>query len=361
MLMLEPLMHFAWVLFLFFHYEAIKNLKLKNFILAGLFLGLALNSKITSVILIPFTLLFIPYHFFNQKMSLKKIAVNYLAMYGVGAISVAATYLDAFKKIGEKQTVINVISGIKDSYLSKSQSGKNHLINGVVYTKSPSWSYLFFMYVQEGVLRPAAYIIGAIYALLNRSFFVSYWAIFFFMTLAFLQMSGVKNERYVSSFEIPLIVLAVSGFYLLNKKLKYFKYAFAALLGFFIITHISYVVTQPKTEYNALFSEYLEQKTNNYTTNDKVYIYGSTRSSRWYKHGKGFAMFEISKDFQTYCPRFNEFTYFIFEKDELARYGSNLLYEYVNQNRDNFVLEEKFGFLIFNKIPSRTFKGVCND
>ena len=361
MVMLEALMHLSWLSFLYFFYSAIKHNHYKWFLYSGVTLGFAFASKVTSVILIPFTLVFFLYHTKTNKLDFKKSVLRYLIMYTIGFGVFLSTYVHTFLKVGGKSTIKLVYNSLINVYFSKSVAGKNHIINNKTYTRSPSWTYLYYLYVKEGILRLFTYFVGVISALINKSLFVYYWSMFFLISLIFHQLSGVKNARYISSFEIPIIILTIAGFYYLSQKLKLIRICFFTVVILLFVYHSVIAVTQNRTEYNALFENYLKIETNNYTSNDKIYLYGSTRSSRWYKHGKGVGkkMFEISKNLDAHCLEFQQYDYIIIEKDELARYGNNLLYEYVTVNHYSFHLIEKYGFLIFKKIHTDPSHNVC--
>ncbi|MFC1722351.1 ArnT family glycosyltransferase [Patescibacteria group bacterium] len=351
MVMLEPLMHFSWLLFLYYFYDTLKNTYEKRFLLLGVLLGFALATKVSSIILIPFTLIFIPYQLFIKKLPLRITIIQYGTMYSLGISTFLLTYIHAFIRAGEKYTVRQVYTSIVNVYFAKSLEGKVHIINNHRYTKSPSWAYAFYLYSKEGIVRILVYILGTTTALFTKNIFVIYWLIFFLLSFIFHQFSGVKNLRYVSSFEIPLIVLSVSGFYYISKKINFLKYVFFTLVIIFSIQSMLVVLKQEKTEYNALFDNYLQKETANFTSDDKVYIFGSTRSSRWYKHGKaeGKEMFEISGNLAAHCEGFSQYNYIIIEKEELQRYGNNLLYNHVTGNKENYFEEENYGFLIYKK------------
>jgi hypothetical protein len=359
MVMLEPLMHLSWVLFLYFYYKAINHSQLRWFLFSGLALGLSLASKVTSVILLPFTIVF----FFYQLKSagLKDLIFRYTLMYGTGLAVFFSTYIDTFRKIGEKETFNRVYETLQDDYLKKNEEGKPHVINGTVYLKSPAWTYLLYMYTKGGAIRLITYIAGTVFALANRNLFISFWGVFFLLSLSFHQFSTVKNVRYVSSFEIPMIVLSVSGLYYLSKKLPYIKYVLGVILVILFSVHAVNAVTQQKTEYNALYNKYLYDETNGFTSNDKIYVYGSIRSNHWYVHGKavGMDMFDKEKFISEECYFYDIYTYIIFDQEELLRYGSNLIYEFVLVNIDSYEKLEKHGFLIYKRIPGSKTQETC--
>ncbi|MFA6981608.1 MAG: glycosyltransferase family 39 protein [Patescibacteria group bacterium] len=361
MVMLEALMHLSWLLFLYLYYLAMEKRQASWFLYSGIFLGLALSSKITSVILIPFTLVFAPHLWKSYKSNHKVFLTHYLIMYTTGFGILAATYIHTLSKLGVRNTIRAIYDGVNEGYLEKSTEGKKHIIDGRVYTKSPYWSYAYFVYAKEGILRISAYVAGAISAVLQKNLFVCYWGMFFIMSLAFYQFSGVKNVRYVASFEIPLIIMATAGFYYLSKRSKYLEVAIISSFFCFFTYHAILVVTQIRTEYNALFEYYLKEETDNYNSSDKIYIYGSIRSGRWYKHGKavGRDMFEISSDLEAHCPEFQQYDYLIIEKDELERYGNNIMLEHAEKNKDFYESSEQYGFLIFKRLKEGAMNSIC--
>jgi len=361
MVMLEPLMHLTWLFFLYFLYKAIKHNKSQDFLFAGISLGLALASKITSLLLVPFSIIFLFYSLLHRKISVADLMYNYLLMYTSGAFMFLITYSHAFLKAGERLTIERVLESVKKVYLSKSTVGKPHLINGILYTKSPVWAYAYFLYAKEGIIRFVIYIIGLVSSVFCKNLFVLYWGIFFLMTFIFHQISGVKNLRYTSTFEIPLIILVVRGFFYLSRKFRGLKNLFVIIFAVLLLNFLSYIVRLNKTGYYALFDNYLREETSNFEADVKVYLCGSSRSNRWYKHGKGEGkkMFEISKDYVAHCPHFSEFNYLVFDKNEIERYGDNLLYQHALKNQAFYSKIDLYNFYIFKKTVNGEMSSVC--
>jgi len=61
-------------------------------------------------------------------------------------------------------------------------------------------------------------------------------------------------------------------------------------------------------------------------------------------------MFDVERDAGRYAPRFTEFTYLIFEEEELLRYGENSLTRVLDQNKELFEVSSMYGFRIYKRI-----------
>ena len=175
------------------------------------------------------------------------------------------------------------------------------------------------------------------------------------------QLDAIYHEAGLSgTLFIPKRKSLVTSYF--GHKFKISTKVLAIPIILIILSHTATAIAQPRTEYNALFTDYLSYETNNFTSGDKIYIYGSTRSSRWYKHekGEGKKMFEISTDLDAHCAQFSNFNYIILEKEEVLRYSDNRLYEFVNINKELFEESEKYGFLIYKKISTQPTQNLCN-
>lgn len=362
MIMNEAMLNMMWAFFLFFFYQAINTNKFRYFLVAGIFFGLGMSTKFTSILLIPFILIFFPYLIIKFKKDIYKTIFNFFTLFFGGASVFILTYLDPMLKYGKRFLIDVVYMEVLNTYYYKTDIGKRHLIAGDIYIKSPFWTYGYFLVTKELLSNIFTILIGFIYSLFNRNLFVIYYFLFFIFTFIFHQIYGVKSLRYMSAFLLPAIILATSGFYYLSKKYEFVTKYLLAIIFVIFLFKLADSINLKRTEYNALFEEYLKFETANFTNDKKIYIYGSTRSSRWYKHGKGVGkeMFEISGNLTGNCNRFKDFDYLILENDQLKLSLENRMKEHVDKNLKNYLMEEKYGFLIYKKVSSDEWFSVCN-
>jgi len=353
MVMLEPMMHLCWVLFHFYYYQTLKSRTIKLFLLAGIFLGLSLSIKLTSTILIPFTVLSFLYQVLVTKGS-KKDLVRGSAVLIVSSISIAALgYMHLFYSTGLIQGIRETLRAIRDVYLNKSTAGKIHVIGGKVYKHSPWWTYLYFYLQYNGVSRG---IMGGVLVLVSffqRNTFVLYWGTFSILIIFLQQMSGVKNVRYVSSIEIPLIFLLITGLQYLYRKLGQglvVKIGVMFMLVLSILSLSNYLYSLKFTEYLGLFN-YFKKETKSFSDYKRMYVFGSVRSIGWYRDAvPDKSMFLFRKDYDVMCKEFPSFDYFAFDTEEILKDPSNILYRYVISNISSFrKISEITDMLVYKK------------
>ena len=364
MLMLEPLLHFFWLLFHFVYYKTFTSANYKNFVFSGLFFALALSSKLTSFILLPFIILGFLYKakYLKPIYSVAILSKNYAILLATSAVIFSMQYLHQILIYGFITSLLDTLHSLRDVYLTKSDEGKIHVINGVVYTKSPWWTYIYYYYFYNGVLR--ALMVGIFFAtaIFKRNFFTLYWAVFFTLSLVFNQVSGVKNFRYLSSIELPLIFLAISGINFLFSKLKalYTRWIFLAIMLILTLSHFFYLYSLKPTEYLGLFN-YFKSETSNFTEFKRLYAFGSIRSLRWYRDQiPNEHMLLFRRDYELLCLEFDTFDYFAFDKEDLLKAPDNFLYNYVASNPNNFenvaVITDMHVYKRVNNLPSQV---VC--
>jgi len=367
MVMLEPLMHLFWVVFLYYFYTAIKTLDAKYFLLAGVFFGLSLDTKVTSIVLVPFTLvmgLVLLSTRLTRFTGIKKVFKNFFLMYGLGTLVLLGTYTHYFLTLGMKEGLFNIFRAIKDVYITKSSEGKTHVIAGQVYSHSPYWSYLHFFVKENTLFRGVVYLVTAPFAFAKDRLFGVYWGTFLLIILVFMQFSGVKNVRYVSSIEIPLIILSVSGLYYLYGFIKFKltakpKCRKAFLGGFWVFIlavvftsvafHFNYLKNLEKTKYLGLY-EFFKAETRDFSEYQRMYVFGSVRSMKWYRSqvpNKHMLLYRV--DHEAVCPDFDLFKYIAFEKDHLVKKPNNLLYQFVMENTGSFIKKDVAGMLLFER------------
>ncbi len=366
MIMLEPLLHLFILLFLYFYYATFFKASRKVYLVSGLFFGLALLTKLTAVVLVPFVFLGLLYAFYNNrhdKPQVRRILSNYVQLFLVSGATVLVGYVHFMYKAGFATALIDTLKAIKNVYFAKSAEGKIHVIGGVVYEKSPWWTYFYYTATQNGLLRPLVYIVLSVAALWAKKFFVLYWVTFFVLVFGFSQLSGVKNVRYVSTFELPLIVLTVAGFNYLTNKLSRKKKAvelFAwVILSIFMLAQLVYIVRLDYTEYEDLY-RYFKNETADFTEYKRMYVFGSVRSMEYYRDQiPNEEMLLWRRDYNKTCPEFDTFDYFAFDREELLKNPENYLYLYVRANMDYFErVPEIEEMLVFKK--SRAFESLLS-
>lgn len=342
MIMLEPLLHLFLLLFLYFYYNTFTKNSHRIYLISGLFLGLSLSIKLTSLILLPFVLLGFIYKIVIQKVPTIEATKYYLYMVFTAAFTGLLGYLHFFYKSGIFSAIIETIKSIRDVYFLKSEEGKTHVIGGNIYEKSPWWTYFYYFIQNNGVFRATFYLVTLVFSLIKRNFFIYYWGIFLIFVTLFHQLSGVKNVRYISSIEIPIIVLSVAGINYFFEQLKtfikpiYLKLFVSIVLACFILVHINYLNKLNYTEYAGLF-RYFQQETSNFEQYKRMYAFGSVRSLKYYRDlVPNMNMLLWRKDYNVMCPEFNSFDYFAFDKEELLKSPDNFMFTYVQVNKANF-------------------------
>lgn len=362
MVMLEPMLHLVWLLFHFFYFKAVSLNKNKHFLLAGIFLGLSFLAKITSLVLIPFTMVFMVYAFTKSK-NYKQIAKRYILMLLTAVSTVFVGYTHFFIKEGFIDTIVLTLKAMRDTYITRNTEGKLHVIGDNVYEKSPWWAYLYYFKEQNGILRILYYTVLAMSALISRSLYAFYWGTFLFLILIFNQMLGLKSTRYISSIEIPLIMLSVAGLHWLAKSGKhkvYLKSITIIMLCVFTLHQIYYLKTLEYTEYLGLW-KYFKEHTQEFTVYKRIYVFGSVRSMKWYRDlVPNKDMWIYRKDYEIMCPEFDGFDYLAFDKEELLKDPTNFLYSYYSANKENYTqVNEIKDMYVYKKVKNFGSKLPC--
>jgi 4-amino-4-deoxy-L-arabinose transferase-like glycosyltransferase len=356
MVMFEAPMHFFWLGFHYFFLKYLRRPTSGGAVLAGVFIGLSMASKTPSLVLYPFSALLLVFRYLSHR-EIKLLHV--VKMYILSFATYGFTYVHMLL-VTRLAGVKALYTSLMDTVFARNLEGKEHIVAGQLYSKSPWWYYFYYVWQEYGIVRVFFGALAPIYALIKKSFFASYWLIFLLVSFGFFQLIPLKNTRYIASIEVGLVFLMVSLFVGLHKKISAAKFAQSRKLAQILTGCVVLAVTVPdvtgilfqeRTKYNALF-HHIGEITRNYTTTDRFYLYGSTRSIRWYKHGKAedIQMFTQDNRYFANCPEFWKYNYFIFDKDNLSRKENpelNLLYFFVSENLDSFELREDYGFLIY--------------
>lgn len=358
MVMLEAPLYFFWLLFNYFYLRYLTSSKKVFIILSGLCLGLGMATKFNSIILYPFSLIAL---FLYAKTSGKKVERRQLfdlfSMFFISAGTYLFSYIDLIFKNG-LGGLVKVAQVTKDVLLTRNSEGKIHVVGDKVYLKSPWWFYLYYFYRDYSPIQLVVSSCAAFFALFSRSFFVLYWALFLLFNIIFSQALSLKNARYISSMEIPLVFLSVAFlnflFSRLNKKFSC-KIAVTIISLIFlgvIIPRTIYVLNQKTTLYNTLYN-YISVKTDNFTNSERTYIYGSIRSSRWTFTKELLSKYVVSrKDFEVMGVEFPVFKYIAFDKTELLKNPQNELMLYIAANPTQYSKTDLGDILVYEKISN---------
>lgn len=364
MVMFESPMHFFWLLFSFYLLKVLENLKKevtcsREIVLSGLFLGLAMATKHTSIVLVAtvfFAILF-------AQGSLKTKAINFLKISVGGALVFGLTYLHFFFSRG-LDGAVELAKTTYFVFFGRNSEGKDHVVAGQVYNKSPQWFYLHYIYTKYNPLGAIAFFFSPVIVFFKGiGNFERYWLLLLGFSTFFSQALPLKNARYLASIEVPLVflfVVAVKYVWDLSRGLRLLTVVFVALnfINFFI-----YLVMLKPTEYHGLYN-YLSEKTQNFSNGERAYVYGSIRSMKWYRNfvaEEHLDNFLYRKDFYIMCPEFDSFKYIAFDKEELQKNPDILLFEYVEQNREKFAESEIADMQLFTRINNEKTNFICQE
>lgn len=366
MAMLEPPMHFFWLLTHLFFLRVIRSpQKLLNYILTGVFIGFGMATKYPTAVFYPFVLII-----YLALLKNKEKALNFKHL-----IIVYISSFAAFGFVYSHFVLKTGLSGIKllikenmETYLKFGSEGKPHVINGQLYSKSPWWTYIYFLYENYHLERLTLSFVSVASFIINRTFLSFYFIVFAGLSFTFMQFLEVKSARYMSSIELSIVFLTVlflKYIYELTYKfsLKYRKSLQIALFSLVLICSsgtVTDALNQQPTEYNALFRD-LQARTNNFSDGKRIYIYGSVRSAKWYARGTPEDIVISRRDLHAMCSEFKNFTYFVFDLSDLPRDPDNKLIDFVQQNVSVFTKESKYGFDIYVKSPGALTFYECRD
>jgi len=351
MVMMEAPMHFFWLLFNLFFIKYLNTSKFKFVVLAGIVIGLGMATKFPTIILYPFSITaFAVFKKISKKALTKNEFIHFVSMFGISLGTYGLTYIDLFIKSGI-DGLIRVVRVTKDVFISRNEEGKAQVVGDAVYNKSPWWYYGYFMVNKYPVLQLVITPISLLAAMFEKSFYSLYWLVFGIYTFVFFQLIPLKNDRYISTIEIALVFLSVSGLrYIVRKftnvKVKQLLILALITLVFIFLPRLQNITQQTPTKYYALYN-YLVEKTNNFTNGDRTYIMGSIRSSRWQFDHVAPDLVVSRKDFDIMFPEFPNFKYIVFDDNELLKNQNNELYRYIKYNKDQYTVEQVPGLTIY--------------
>lgn len=328
-ILLDSPMHLFWLLCSYFILKFSVTKNLKYFYISAVFLGLSFSTKYTSVVLMP-GLVYV--FLVNRKM----LSVRHILLFIFIFTSVYFLhYVHLFIKYGFFHFT-NILRAMVDVFIKRNTEGKIHVIDGVVHKFSPWWFYLH--YIKE-FYNPVLFLgfvatsfIGFVKGRLSQ--YIKYWAILAVFVFIFIQSLSLKNYRYLSSFELPLIFLFVEGVRFFQTKFRKFY------VLFFIVVPIGLFIAinrQPNSYHKAYL--YLSEKTNNFSSGERILIFGSFRSARWYFTGPQ-DIVVVRKDVELFQDEVfsSNFRYILVDNTERAKYPDSILFTALRQNIELYKL-----------------------
>lgn len=175
------------------------------------------------------------------------------------------------------------------------------------------------------------------------------------MVLNFILFLGLTlhNARYLSSLYLPLIFLILLGINNLETRFKLQNKILIVVSLISLGIHLFYLYKLEPTRYFSLFS-YLKNQTNNFTSKERVYAYGSVRSLNWYRDGvRDPNLFIVRRDYKIMCPEFYTFSTFVFDKEEMQKinFTGKALYDYVKSKEQSFrQIYDLNDFIIYQRV-----------
>jgi len=340
MLMLEGPLLLLWLLFHLNFLLYIKHENRRHIVLAGVFFGLALATKIPSILLAPFSLLAI---FVFKYIPARKIANRDLMDILSAGLALFASYFIVFLPqliVTGAQGYLSHVKSIYDDYfVLRDQKGKIHFINDIAFIKSPVWYYFHFIIERYNPLLLEGAAIAPFSAFVQKSLFSYYWLLFLLISFSFNQVLGVKQVRYIAYFELPLVFLVVVLVYEIHKRFERTgKLLAVSLVLTLFLSRVAFAITETPTGYNALY-KHMAEKTANFTNGERIYVFGSIRSSRWYFFGLQDNLFVSRKeqlDWEILDIEINTFRYLIFDKFEIMKEPETPFYAYARNNANNY-------------------------
>ena len=340
MLMLEAPLILFWLLFHLFFIKYLQKNRLKWACLSGIFLGLSMGTKISSLILVIFLpIAFILFKIILNKRLTKNDFRDFIIIGSLSVFTYILLFIPQLIQDGIKSFYTHIKSVYHAYYTSRDKNGKLHSIDGQLYLKSPSWYYFNFINKSYNLSLKIISLVSPIAALIQKSFFSYYWALLLVISFIFIQTIGVKQVRYITYAELPLVFLIVSLLSYLYKKSKTLGITVVIILILSLLTNrVVYAVKEAPTGYNTLY-KYMAKRTNNFSNDERIYVYGSIRSSRWYFFGLKDDLFVSRKeqrDWEALQMDMPLFKYIIFDKVELAKNPNNPFFQYITKHKSEY-------------------------
>ncbi len=340
MVMLEGPLILFWLLFHLNFLKYLQNGLTKYAAFSGFFLGLSLATKIPSIILPVFVVCSVLlFRIIPTKRFSKDEIKNLIIMSGISLLVYISLLIPQLIREGLQGAALHLKSIYRAYFVQRDLKGKLHFANGVLYLKSPYWYY--FHFIKESYNLPLIISSAAspVAALFQKSFFAHYWLLFLMIASIFSQSLGVKQVRYITYLEVPMAFLIVVMTSYLFKKSKAAGIGLAVVLAVSLAaTRITYALNESPTGYNLLYN-YMREETHNFTTGERIYIYGSIRSSRWYFFGLADNLFvsrKEQKDWDVLGEEMGTFKYLIFDRAEILKKPDNPFYIYAKSHESQY-------------------------
>ena len=353
MVMLEAPLILSWLLFHLFFIKYLQKGSLKYACFSGILLGLSMGTKISSLILV----IFLPVAFTILKIlpNKKLTKSDFRDLIIIGSISTLTYFVLFIPQLiqdGVKSFYLHIKSIYHAYYINRDKGGKLHFINGQMYLKSPSWYYFDFINKNYNIPLKIVSLTSPFAALIQKSFYTYYWALLLVISFIFIQMIGIKQIRYITYIELPMIFLIVSTLSFTYDKSKKLGITLVfVLLSSLLTTRAAYALNETPTGYNSLY-KYMAERTRNFSTDERFYVYGSIKSSRWYFFGLKDDLFvsrKEQKDWEALQKDMPTFKYIIFDKIELAKKPDNSFFKYITENKleyNKITLDEFFVYIL---------------
>jgi 4-amino-4-deoxy-L-arabinose transferase-like glycosyltransferase len=343
MVMMESPMHLFWLLYSLYFFRLLKDFDKKNAIFSGVFLGLSIATKFNSAVLIPVSLFILGLQFIKSRN--EKIIWSVFYITGAAIVCFGITYIPLLLAEGTNG-IINTIRAIKDVLLERNSEGKIHVVNDQLFQTSPWWFYLYYIYKEYSIITILVAITGICYAIYKKSTFSLYWLLLLLINVMFFQALTLKNARYISTMEVSLVILI--GIFISDIYKKYPRITFVLVVIMLSMRIFSLLNMKPNS-YNALYLK-MKDETSNFKTQDRIYIFGSIRTSRWYFDGLPEDLVISRKDFDVMSAEFPNFKYIAIDPVEEIKNPNNLLTQYIKLN------EAKYAYMDLNGINLYTRK-----
>ncbi len=329
--LLESPMHFFWLLFSYIALSLIQRFSRQKLYFLGAVLALALSVKFTSAVLfLPLLYILI---LIRKELKLRDIIVFILILGAVLVLHYCHMIL-----ISGPSALLGVLRSFKDVILSRNAEGKIHVVEGLLYKESPWWFYLYHIKNTYSTTTLVGVFILILISVRNFSKRYAFWVVMLSASCVYFQMLTLKNSRYIATMEIPVLFFIMEG----ADQLRRLTRLATVTPGIVILLFFSYFVDaikSPPNSYNSAY-QYLANSTNNFNDGQRILIFGSVRTSRWYFKGPE-DIVVIRKDLEPLKNEFLDFRYILVDEDEKTKFNDNLLFHHLDQF-SNLYVQRKF-------------------
>ncbi|MFH1295084.1 MAG: glycosyltransferase family 39 protein [bacterium] len=328
--LLESPMHFFWLLFSYFLFLFYRSHQQIHLSLASVAFGLAMSVKFTSIVLLPALLVSFMFTDSVKQLTHRQLIRTLIrfAMISGGMFLLHYGHLIVVQGLNG---LLDVVRAFKDVILTRNSQGKPHIVAGVLYQTSPWWFYLHYLKQAYGMSALGLAGILTFLGSKKKTPQSIYWLTLFVTSLLYFQLLSLKNARYLASIELPLVFLMLAGLKWLHR--KYGMAVIALILIFVLPTLFRTVYAQP-TAYHAAYL-HIVRETANLTNGDRVLIFGSVRSAKWYFKAPEDVVV-IRKDLEALKHELFDFKYILVDAEERLKFSDNLLFVHLDAFSDRY-------------------------